>query len=71
MRGPGSRSAFQFTPKVFRKVEIRALCRPPGSSIANSSNNVVTDLVLCTGAQSLGNRKGLPQTAATRIEANN
>lgn len=46
-----SQSPFQFIPKVFDRVEDRYLYRTP-----NSPNHVL-GLALCTGAQSLWNRK--------------
>ena len=42
-----------------------------GSSTQNSSNQVFMDPVLCTGAQSCLNRKGLSQTVLTKTEPYN
>ena len=50
-----SQSAFQFIPKVFDEVEVRALCRPFKFSTPILGNHFCKDRTLCTGKLSCWN----------------
>ena len=63
-------SAFQFIPKVFDRVEVRALCRP-SSSTPISTNHFCIDFALCRGHCHAETGMGRPQTVATKLEAQN
>lgn len=59
----GTQSAFQFPSKVFSWVQVLA------SSTSDSANHSLC--TLCMVTFSFWNKKGLPQTVATKLEAHN
>ncbi len=64
---PGS---FQFIPKVFDGVEVRALCRPVKFFHNQTGKKISLQTWLCAqGHFCVETEKGLPRTVATKLEA--
>ena len=69
---PGSQSAFQFIPKSFDGVEVRALCRPVKFFHTNLNKPFLYGprFVHCQHCHA-ETGKGFPQTVATNLEEQN
>ena len=65
----GSQSTFQFIPKVFNGVEVRALCRPEVLSHRSQQTICVWTSIYAQGHCHAEKGKGLPRTVATKLEA--
>jgi hypothetical protein len=63
--------AFQFIPKVFDGVEVRALCRPVKFLHTDLNKPFLYGHRFVHGGDYAETGKGLPQTVATKLEAQN
>jgi hypothetical protein len=62
----------QFIPKVFDGVEVRALCKPVKFLHTDVDKTISVWTSLCARGHSQAKTgKGLPQTVATKLEAQN
>ncbi|KAK6303711.1 hypothetical protein J4Q44_G00261650 [Coregonus suidteri] len=68
---PGSQSVLQFIPKVFDGVEVRALCRPVKFFHTDLDKPYLYGPCFVHGHCLAETGKGLPQTVATKLEAQN
>ena len=68
---PGSQSTFQFMPKVFDGVEVKALCRPVKFFHTDLNKPFPYGPLCARGHCHAETGKGLPQTVATKLEAQN
>ena len=67
----GSQSVFQFIPKVFDGVEVRALCRPVKLFHTDLNKPFLYGPHFVHDHSNAETGKGLPQTVATKLEAQN
>ena len=68
--GPGSQTVFQFIPKVFDGVEVKALCRPVKFFHTHLDKPFLYGPRFVQGGiVMLKQDRGIPQTVATRKEA--